>query len=258
MSSLTRSNSLIVDVLDMGDVSKSRMESVLYQLKSRVIDDVDEGVTRPDVIVLFDANRYVFHHLHKKDWSKYYFPSVSSVYYPYIDNEKSSLYTIVLTRWPFVQMQSFPNNIADVPTTHIVDLKIPLGDIPVRSSYEDTFELNIDSITLVVSKLSNKVYDSQILYEHMLKLNKISEVNPNVFYFYGSDATQINSELKELKSSIIEDEDQHKDQHEHQHEPADKLIVVENMMYVSEGWKLEHEEKENLRGIKRYFFSLTI
>lgn len=109
------------------------------------LSDLEKIVSKqfPDFIVLRGCSRYILFDIHRKEWAKYYFLSVN-----YEPNKPVTRSHLVLSRYPFTQNEFF----GEYLNNHIVKVKIPFNDVPMRYEYDDLDlqQIDVDTITIVV------------------------------------------------------------------------------------------------------------
>ena len=219
---------IIFDICDLRSVAKTRIENILFNLKRNITAD---GERIPDIIVILGANKYVLHHLSKKDWTKYYFQSKKSSNL----GRSTNITHLVLSRWPLIRNQTFGD-----PITDITDIGIPLNEVPIRCDYEDNIDVNIDLLTIVASTtnivqngVQQVLLDPSQAQTHIKKVEMATSNNPNVFFVGMHEEFKGDSEI-----------------------PDDEQSNYSILTFKSFAWKANGMNFE--RGIWRYFFSLVI
>lgn len=145
-------------------VSKNRLEGVMFELRSSVCCS-----SSPDFIVIVGASRRALHSLSKQPFVKYFFTSKD------LESAESGT-PIILSRWYIRKSEYFGN-----PLVCISDLTIAINDTTVRCGYEENYDVNIDSISVVATSVVPTKSESENK-EHLSKLMQITESNPNVFF----------------------------------------------------------------------------
>jgi hypothetical protein len=117
------------------------------------LSEIEKNVTKsyPDFIILRGCCRYILFELQRKEWCKYYF--LSNQYAPNQPVIKSHL---VLSRYPLTKNETFVTGDLKIGgINHIVEIKIPFNDLPMRYEYEDLDVQQIDNETIYLMIVDN-------------------------------------------------------------------------------------------------------
>jgi len=149
------------------------------------LNELEKSVSKtiPDFVVLKGCCRYILFELNRKEWCKYYFLSVE-----YAPNQPITRSHIVLSRYPLVKAETFGN-----PVNHLIEIKIPFNDVPMRYEYEDldVQQINVDSVVLLITEDLAK--DDQLFSQHAQTLNSSlqsicsTSANPPTVMLFGVD-----------------------------------------------------------------------
>lgn len=163
------------------DVSKLLNRSTI----KRWLSDLEKSVSKavPDFVVLKGCCRYILFELNRKEWCKYYFLSVE-----YAPNQPITRSHIVLSRYPLVRAETFGN-----PANHLIEIKIPFNDVPMRYEYEDldVQQINVDSVVLLITENLDK--EDKLFSQHSQTLDSSLQTicspsaNPPTVMLFGVD-----------------------------------------------------------------------
>lgn len=127
----------------------------------RWLAELEKNVTKsfPDFIILKGCCRYISFELQRKEWCKYYF--LSNQYAP---NQPVVRSHLVLSRYPLVRNDTFASGesntaingtvggsvsgVGGAGVNHLVEVRIPFNDLPMRYEYEDLDVQQIDNETI--------------------------------------------------------------------------------------------------------------
>lgn len=142
----------------------------------RWLSELEKTVSKavPDFVVIKGCCRYILFELHRKEWCKYYFLSVT-----YEPNKPITRSHLVLSRYPFIHNDNFGTN-------HLVQIKIPFNDVPMRYEYEDldVQQIDNDTITLLITELDSSDSDAVTVFRSGVQ-NVYSVPNPPTMILFG-------------------------------------------------------------------------
>jgi hypothetical protein len=144
------------------------------------LSDLEKIVSKefPDFIVLRGCCRYVLFELHRKEWCKYYFLSVS-----YEPNQPVTRSHLVLSRYPFMRNENFGTRLSN----HMIQVKIPFNDVPMRYEYEDldVQQIDTDTITIIVTDVDRKSETEDLQLVSNVIQNVCTPTNPPTVLLFG-------------------------------------------------------------------------
>jgi len=148
------------------------------------MSDIEKSVSKsfPDFIVLKGCCRYILFELQRKEWCKYYF--LSSQYAP---NQPIVRSHLVLSRYPLTRNETFATG-ESKSLNHLVEIRIPFNDLPMRYEYEDLDIQQIDNETidiLIVDENETNHENIQIYVQNLTTRN-----NPPTVILAGATSSQ--------------------------------------------------------------------